>query len=225
MSDNAIDQINRFVIVIAAMMIAFAALAVVLLAWGAPGGSIDKIADVASFLERHNDRETKIIITLGASVAVLLMLTVIVLEIAPPADQRMRVRNLKSGEAAITTSEIARLIDAEARAIAEVATCTSAVIRRGTRVEVVLTLHVNAGADLSQTADAACRAAQSLVEERLGIELAARPRARLHYRELRLGQEGPAAPASGWERPTHVPPAPVEEDRDHRGTTDAPEAT
>ena len=196
---------------------------IVLFTWGAPGGSIDHISGLAGFLRRHNDRETKIIVSLAAAVVVMFALTVIVLEITPAADQRIRVRNITSGEAAITTSQMAERIDAEVSALPDIAGCTSTVIRRGKRVEVILDLYVSPGADLAQTADGACRVAQTLVEERLGIELAARPRARLHYRDLRLGKESAAAVGSGWERPSGVP-ASVEEDRDHRGTADAPEA-
>lgn len=200
MSDDPFDQLNRFAIVIGAMALAFAALAVVLLAWAAPGGSIDRIADFAGYLHRHNDREAKIIVSLGAGVLVMIMGTVIVVELTPPADQRMRVRNVKAGDAAITTTQIGERVDAALGAIEHVGTARTTVIRRGRRVEVVLDLMVEAGADLARAADDACRTAQSVIEQQLGIELAARPRARLHYRELRLGREATHAP-TGWERP------------------------
>ena len=228
MRDESLGQINRFIIVIGAMTIAFAALAAILVTWGAPEAAIDRIADFAGFLHRHNDRDTKTIITLGAAVIVFLMLTVIVVEIAPASSQTMAVRNVRSGDAVITTSQIAARIDAEALTMRDIAACRSVVSRRGKRVDVMLDLHVNPGANLAQTADAACRAAQALVEQRLGIELGAPPRARLHYRELRLGKDATHAtdPATGWERPAGQQSiAQPEEDRDQRGTTDAPEAT
>src|SRR5437016_1158112 len=80
---------------------------------------------------------------------------------------------------------------------------------------------------LADTADAACRRAQALVEGQLGIGLAKPPSARLHYRELRLRDE-PAAAAPGvkrdpgamqWERPADRSQSVVEEDRDERGRT------
>lgn len=226
MSDDPLDQINRFVIAILAMLIAFAALVIVMLAWAAPGGAIDQIADFAAYLRRHNDRDTKVIISLAAAVVVLIVATVIVVEMTPAPDQRMRVRNVKSGDAAISTSQIAQRIDAAVTAIGHIAACHSTVIRRGPRVEVVLDLHLESGADLAQTADDACRTAQTVVEQQLGIELAARPRARLHYRELRLGKEPTAAgPPTGWERPRDLKPAPAsEEERDDRRNANAPEA-
>jgi hypothetical protein len=225
-NDDPIAQANRFIIVIAAMLIAFAALVAVLLAWGAPGGTIDHVADFAGYLRRHNDRETKVIISLGAAVIVMLMATVAVIEMTPPPEQHVRVRNMKSGDAAITTSQIAERINTAVTALDHVGACRSAVARRGRRVDVALDLQLEAGADLARTADAACRTAQMLVEQQLGIELASRPRARLHYRELRWGHEAAAVPASSpWERPqSQRPNTPPEEERDDRGNTDAPEA-
>ena len=89
----------------------------------------------------------------------------------------------------ITTTQIAKRINAEVAQITHIAECAAIVAARGKNVEVVLDLHVDAGANLSQTADEACRRAHVLVEQQLGIEMAAMPRARLHYRELRLRGE------------------------------------
>ncbi len=206
MSDGPLEQLNRFVIVVSALAVIFAALLVTLLAWAAPGESITRIADLASYLRRHNDGETKVIISLISAVLSLLMLTVITVELTPAASQKMRVRSVTAGEALITTSQIGARIDAEVAAIPHIARCTAIVAARGSRVEVVLDLDVDAGANLSQAADEACRRAHVLVEQQLGIEMAAMPRARLHYRELRLrGEDAVSAPASriatGWERP------------------------
>ena len=226
MSDDPLDQVNRFVVVIGTMLIAFAALVVVLLAWAAPGGTIDHIADFAGYLRRHNDRDTKVIISLAAAVVVLIVATIVVVEMTPASDQRMRVRNVKSGDAAITTSQIAARIDSAAQSIDHIAACRATVARRGPRVDIVLDLHLEPGADLASAADEACRTAQDLVERQLGIELATRPRARLHYRELRLGKpSGPPPAPTGWERPREMQLDRVsEEDRDDRRNANAPEA-
>jgi hypothetical protein len=222
MSDP-MDQFNRFLVVTAALLVTFTALVIVTLAWGAPGSTIDRVTDFAGWLRDHNDRETKVILTLVSAVVVLLMLMAIIVELTPSPTQKMRVRNVKSGDAAITTKQIAERINAEVVQMEHVAECQAIVAARGKRVEVVLELHVDPGADLSRTADEACRRAQTLVEQQLGIELAQRPRARLHYRELRLRGE-PQPPQrsqqpTGWERPAETP----EGERDQRGQPDAPE--
>jgi hypothetical protein len=113
---------------------------------------------------------------------------------------------VKSGDATIKTTEIAARIDEALRHVPHIVSCRSIVASRGKSVEVVLDLHVGAGADLARAADDACRRAQEIVEQEIGIALAAPPRATLHYRELRLKEETAGeAPAtripSGWERP------------------------
>jgi len=208
-------ELNRFVIVLLALLVIFAAAMVVTLAWGAPDGSITRIADLADWLQRHNDGETKLIITLGGIVIVLVMLMAMIVELTPSPTQRMRVRNVKAGDATITTREIADRINAEVQGIEHVAECVAIVAARGRRVEAVLDLQVDAGADLTQLAEAACARVRQLIAGQIGVELAAPPRARLHYRELRLrgGAPGPAsAPAAS---------VAFEEERDQRGQPEA----
>jgi hypothetical protein len=205
-SDEPLEQLNRFGIVIGAIGVVFLALLVTLLAWGAPDETITRISDLGDYLRRHNDGETKVIISLAAAVLTLLMLMLIIVELTPSPTQRMRVRRMTSGDAVITTTQIARRIDTYVGQIPHIAQCAAVVAARGKKVEVVLDLHVDAGANLSETADQACRRAHLLVEEQLGIEMAATPRARLHYRELRLRGEHVAPKtepyrATGWEQP------------------------
>jgi hypothetical protein len=198
-SDDPLNLVNRFVIGAVALLLIFAALATVLLAWGAPDGTIGQVEDFAAYLRDHDGRDAKIVVSLLALVTVLLMATVMIVELTPSPTQRMRLRTVKAGDASLTTVQIAERIEDEARAIEHVAGCKATVAARGNRVEVVLDLHVDAGADLARTADDACGRTQTLVEEQMGVQLSQRPRARMHYRELRLG--APQRPPTGWERP------------------------
>jgi hypothetical protein len=210
-SEDPTDQANRFAIVIVALLAIFGAVLVALLAWGAPDRSIGWVADLAGYLRDHDNREAKLIITLGAAVIVLLLLTVIILEVTPSPIARMRLRDVRSGAGTITTVEIARRVEEEVRDVPHVRECTATVATRGgRRIDMVLDLHVDGGADLAAAADAACTRAQALVEGQMGIRLAERPRARIHYRELRLREPdtvpssmrgAPSAGAGDWERP------------------------
>jgi hypothetical protein len=223
---ETIDAVNRFVIVVVTLLVVFAALLLIVLAWGAPDASIDRVEDFAGWLRRHNDRETKVVTSLLAAVVSFVGLSILILELTPSPTQRLRVRNVRSADAVITTGEIAQRINAEVLRAPHIASCASIVAARGKRVEVVLDLHVDPGADLAQAADDACRRAHELVERQLGIPLAQRPRARLHYRELRLRSSHERVPdalvnrhnvATGWERPR------AEEERDDGRRTDASE--
>src|SRR5512142_1789025 len=84
--------LNRFFIVLLALLAVFAVAVVMMLAWGAPDRSIERVADLADWLARHNDRETKLIVTLGGAVVVLVMAMVIIIELTPSPTQRMRIR-------------------------------------------------------------------------------------------------------------------------------------
>lgn len=196
-------QLSRFVIALLALVLIFLAALVIALAWTDSEGAIGRLGDGVGWLEDHNDRDGRLILTLACVVVILLGLTVLLLELTPPRATTMPVKNVTSGTAQITTAQIAARINSAVAALPQVAECEAAVARRGKKVEMVLDLHVEPGADLAHTADEACRHAHLLVEQELGIELAAMPRARLHYRELRLGlaNETPPAPSS-WERPS-----------------------
>jgi hypothetical protein len=199
-SDDPLDQLNRFIISLAALFVVFAALLVVLLAWGATDATIGRVEDFAGHLRDHDGSQAKLVVTLVALVVALLMLTVMLVELTPSPTQRMRIRDVKSGEATLTTKQIAERIEHEVSAAPHIAQCAATVAARANRVEVVLDLHVDAGADLAQAANEACGIAHELVEQRMGIALVQPPRARLHYRELRL-KDGSGRPATGWERP------------------------
>jgi hypothetical protein len=224
MSDEPLDQVNRFVIGLVALLLLFGALAVILLAWGAPSGTIDRIDDFAGWLRDHEERDTKLIITLVAMVVALLAFSVIIVEMTPSPTQQMRVRNIKHGDGKISTTEMAQRAEMEATTVPHVAACQAIVAARGRRVEVSLELDVDAGADLAQTAEEACRRVHELIDQRMGIALARAPRARLHYRELKLRQDARTSgdmtmarrSTTGWERPD-------EGEHDTRGSTESPE--
>jgi len=204
-------ELNRFFIIVLALLFIFAAALCVTLAWSAPDRSIERVADLAGWLRRHNDGETKVIVTLAGAVVILVMLMVIILEMTPSPTQRMRIRNVRAGDATITTREIADRVTAEVQRVEHVAECESIIAARGRRVEAVLELHVDAGADLTRTSEAVCARVRQIVEGEIGVELAAAPRARLHYRELRLRGDQPPPQAA-----SNVPPslARTEETRD-----------
>ena len=214
MSDEPLDQINRAVIAIAALLVAFAALIIVLLAWAEPGATIGRIEDFAGYLRDHNNNDAKLILSLGALVVLLLMAGVMIIELTPSPTQKMRLRNVKAGTATLSTVEIAARIEDEVSRLPHIAKSQAIVAAKGDKVEVVLDLQVEPGADLARTADEACSRAHALVEGTMGVPLARLPRARMHYRELQLRPPltpaaaggaptatTPPPPSTGWERP------------------------
>ncbi len=220
------DVTNRVLIIGTSLLWIFVIFVVILLAWGAPAESIDRIADLAGYLEDHENTGAKLIITFGGLILALLGLIIIILEMAPAEGGQLRVTKVGAGEARIGTDEIALRLEEELRSVPQLSQVQATVIGRGQKADVKLELHVGSEADLALVAEEACHRAQQLVEGRMGVALTGPPKADLHYRELHVATpqgvvSEPAAAVStaqtqapqpsGWERlPALEPTQPSE---------------
>ncbi|HWQ27993.1 MAG TPA: alkaline shock response membrane anchor protein AmaP [Dehalococcoidia bacterium] len=192
------DAVNRAAIVAGALLLVFAAFVVIVLTWGAPEASVGRLQDFAQWLDEHQSTGAKLITTLGALVVVLLAVAVVVLELSPSSTQTVRVASGDRGVATISTEAIAERVQREVEQTPHVVSSSVRVIGRRRAVEVELELDVDAYANLRETAMDACERARAVVHDVMGVPLAAPPRARLHYRELRVGGLAPA-PRTGDE--------------------------
>jgi hypothetical protein len=196
------DETNRVLAVGVALVWIFLCLLVILMAWGAPDQSIERIGDLAGYLDDHNDTPAKLIITFGGLILALLGALVIVFEVAPPETGSLKVTNVGSGSASIGTDELTQRLEEELRQHPSISEVQAVVRGRGKKAEVKLDLYVAPEADLASTSEEACRMTRSLVEGRMGVQLAQEPTAEIHYRELRVGAARPASPL-----PPYAPPA------------------
>ena len=214
------DLTNRVIIIGAALIWIFVVLVVILLAWGAPDNSIDQLADLANYLAEHNDTATKMIITFGGLILLLLGVLVIIIEVMPAERGSLPVADVGSGQARISTEEVVARVEAGVRALAQVSDVQATVLGRGKKADLTLKLHVRPEADLAATTDEACRVARELIEEKMGLELARPPQAELHYRVLNVSRttqsqatiQTPAPPPSVPQTeaaPAVSPPSPV----------------
>ena len=202
------DLTNRALIVGMALLGIFVVLVIILLAWGAPDESIERLGDLTGYLDVHNTTGAKLIITFAGLILVLLATVVIISEAAPPESGSLRVGKVEAGEARIATDEIVRRLEEELRLLPQIQQVQANVLARGQKAEVNLDLHVMADADLAGTTEQACQRARQLIEERMGLALTRPPQAQLHYRELRVArpQEGPP-PAASEPPAAGLPPA------------------
>jgi hypothetical protein len=190
------DQTNRVVIVGVALLWIFLIFLVILLAWGAPDESINRLGDLAGYLEDHNEASTKLIITFGGIILALLFAIIVIYEIAPPDSGNVRVDKVGGGDVRISTDEVIQRLEEELRAMPGLLGVQATVMPRGKKAEVNLDLYVSTSADLTATSDEACRRARDLVEGRMGIALDMPPRAQIHYRELQVAQAAQGASQS-----------------------------
>jgi hypothetical protein len=203
------DLTNRVLIAGVAFLWILVIFIIIFLAWGFPDQSIERLGDLAGYLEDHNTTGAKLIITFGGLILALLAVLVIIFEMAPPETGSLKVAKVGTGEARIGTDEISHRLEEELRALPQVNQVQVSVLARGQKAEVNLNLHVAAEADLAATTEEACRRARQLIEERMGVALTRPPQAQLHYRELRVARPQEASPPAPSEWPlTAPPPAP-----------------
>ena len=199
------DVTNRAAIVGLALVGIFLVFVVIMLAWGAPDESIDAFTDLAGYTADHNNTAAKLLITFGGLIAILLLALVIIYEASPPEGGQVAVAQVGSGEATISTDEVARRVEQELLLHPQIVHAEVTVVGRGKKAEVGLQLHVTAEAELASTTEEACRRAAALLEGRMGVALARPPMAQLHYRELQMAH-AEAAPAT-MTRPVAPPPS------------------
>ena len=194
------DLTNRILILGGALLGIFVVIVIILLAWGAPDESIERLNELATYMEDHNNNAAKLIITLGGLILVLLAAIVVIIEVASPETGSLKVANVETGEARIPTEEVAHLLEEELSQMPQLNQVQARVEVRGNKAEVDLELHVGAEADLAATAEEACRRANDLLARRIGVSLARPARAQLHYLELRLaGRHAASGSASSGE--------------------------
>jgi hypothetical protein len=190
------DQTNRLLIVSAALIWIFLVLLVVLLAWGAPDGSINKLSDFTGYLDKHNDTPARLIITFAGLILALLGSILVVYEIAPQDGGNVRVDKVGGGDVRIGTDEVSQRLEEELRSLPKLLGVQAIVVPRGNKAEVRLDLYVSSDSDLAVISEEACRRARELVGGKMGIALDCDPRAQVHYRELLVARPAPATLAS-----------------------------
>jgi hypothetical protein len=180
------NTINRLALVLICLVLIAGSAAVIALSWAAPQDSIDWLADAAVWLDEHNTDGTKAFITIAAAAVTLVALVGLVVELFPRTRGEVKVTGLQVGDAVLTTAAIGQRIEEAVNQVPTVSDVRATVRAKRQGVTVALDLHVDPDANLAAVTDAACEAARDVLSDKVHVELLAPPRARLHYRELRL---------------------------------------
>jgi hypothetical protein len=202
---------NRFVIVLLLLALAAGAVAVVVLAWARPEESIASLRDAVDWLGDNNETLQKVVLTSVGLVVALIALSVMIFEVVPHAGTEVNVRDVKAGDAVLSTASIGQRIDEAVREVPHIAESRSIVRAKRKGVLVSLDLHVEPEANLAAVADQASQAVRDVLADKVHVALLQPPRIRLHYRELRLQRARAGRrpePRPGDEEPA-AEPAPV----------------
>lgn len=209
------DLTNRIMSVAFAFFFMFAIFLIILLVWSSPEESINKIRDLANYLDDHNTTEAKLIITFGGVILILLATLLVIFELVSPESNKLVVQQVGSGKAEISAEEVVLRVEEELRTVPQIDQAQATIVGRGKKAEVSLSLHVAPEASLADTVEEACQRATALLEGQMGIALAKPPTAEIHYRELRVSGQQPAstqtaAPSSASPPPEDAQPPTTE---------------
>ena len=206
------DLTNRIMAVAFAFLFIFAIFLIILLVWSSPDESINRIQDLAGYLDDHNATEAKLIITFGGVILILLATLLIIFELVSPESDTLKVQQVGSGAAEISSEEVVLRVEEELRAVPQIDQVQATIVGRGKKAEVSLSLHVAPEANLATTVEEACKRATELLEGQMGIALAKPPTAEVHYRELRVSgqQPPPATDSTQTAAPSSASPPPAD---------------
>jgi hypothetical protein len=186
---------NRLLVVLGSLVFIVLVVAVIVLAWAAAAQSIDRMGDLVQYMDAHDNTTSKLVITFGGAILILVALIVILLELVPPAPATVAVGGVEAGRAVLSTDAIARRLEELLTDVADVAGARAKVVGKGKAVDVNLVLHVDPGANVATVADEACRVVQDALAQQMRVAVSRPPRVRLHYERLpSAAKKGPRTP-------------------------------
>ena len=182
------NAFNRIVLVLLLLAFVVCGISVAVLTWTVPDESINALDDAVGWLrDNNNDLERALVSSLGLFVAVLALILVL-FELLPRSSADVKVTGLRVGDAYLSTAAIGQRVEEVVSRVANVADVRAIVRTKRQGVLVSLDLHVDPQADLALVTDEACEVTREVLANQIHVDLAAPPRARLHYRELLLSR-------------------------------------
>jgi hypothetical protein len=199
------NETNRSaIILLAAFWIVLMAI-VIFLTWTAGADSVDRLGDLSEYLADHEDENaSRLIVTLGALVLIVLALLLIVVELAPEEETR-EIRVEQAGATTIVPAEPLRLRLEEAlTAMPNVSAARARVYSHEKGIGMKLDLTVTPDTNLAVVTQEAARVVIETLQADLGLPVAAPPTVRIVF-----GPPKPEPVASSLTQPPQPePPAP-----------------
>jgi hypothetical protein len=175
------------------LLVVTLAVTVIVLAWTLPQETIDWLGGAVEWMDDNDGAVERLLLSSAAAAIGLLALALVVLQVLPAKGRAVRVVDLKAGDAVLSSADIALRVEEAVRRVPQVNGARAEVRARRKGVLVGLDLYVEPDANLAAVTDAACQAAQDVLNDKVHVALQAPPSVRLHYREPRPGVRAPAA--------------------------------
>lgn len=199
------NETNRMAIILAAAAWIVLMAVVIFITWSAHAGAVDRLGDMVEFMERHRDEAgSRLIITLGALVLIVLALLLIVIELAPDEDER-EIRVEQAGATTIIPAEpLRQRLEQALTAMGQVSGATARVFSRDRGVGMKLDLTVTPDANIAAVTQEASRVVVDTLQADLGLPVAGPPSVRIAF-----GPPKAAPVASSIVRPPTPPEQPT----------------
>lgn len=175
------NESNRTVIVLLAAIWIVLMAVVIFAAWAADAETVERLEDFVQYLGDHRDNASRLILTLGALVLIVLALLLIIVELAPEEAAR-EIRVEQAGATTIVPAEPLRLRLEEAlTAMPQVTTARARVFSHDKGIAMKLYLTVTPGANVAMVTQEASRVAVDTLQAELGLPVSAPPTVRITF--------------------------------------------
>jgi hypothetical protein len=195
------NETNRTVIILLAALWIILMAVVIFATWAADAETVDRLGDFVQYLDDHRDNASRLILTLGALVLIVLALLAIIVELAPEEEER-EIKVEQAGATTIVPAQALRLRLEEAlTSVPQIGAARASVFSHGKGIAMKLELTVAPDANISAVTQEASRVVEETLEADLGLPVSAPPTVRIIF-----GPPGAEPVASSVTQP----PAPIQ---------------
>lgn len=176
------NETNRTAIVLLAALWIVLMAVIIFAAWAAADDAVDRLGDFVEYLDDHRDEDTsRLIVTLGALVLIVLAVLLIVVELAPEEEGR-EIRVEQAGATTIVPAEPLRLRLEEAlTAMTQVTAARARVFSQEKGIGMKLELTVTPDANIAVVTQEASRVVVETLQADLGLPVTAPPSVRIVF--------------------------------------------
>ena len=175
------NENNRTAIVLLAALWIVLMAVVIFFAWSDAKLAVDSLGDFVGYLDDHRDTASKLILTLGALVLIVLALLVVIVELAPEEETR-EIRIDQAGATTIVPAEPLReRLEEALTAIPQVSAAKARVFSQNKGVGMKLDLTITPDANIALVTQEASRVVVETLQSDLGLPVAAPPSVRIVF--------------------------------------------
>lgn len=176
------NETNRTAIVLLAALWIVLMAVIIFAVWAAADDAVDRLGDFVEYLDDHRDEDaSRLIVTLGALVLIVLSVLLIVVELAPEEEGR-EIRVEQAGATTIVPAEPLRLRLEEAlTAMTQVTAARARVFSQEKGIGMKLELTVTPDANIAVVTQEASRVVVETLQADLGLPVTAPPSVRIVF--------------------------------------------